>query len=120
MLGGLCLNSFSLDFDDSTGALLASSDAGLLWLSRVRSVRDPRFELLLGGVGGMERPDAVDERRGWGCVEVVIGGRETVIVSCWGGFSVSLGLTACFMLWFEERGVTPCSPSLVESSSFLI
>lgn len=63
MLGGLCLNNLSLDFDDSTGALLASSEAGWALLSRVRSVRDPRFELLRGGGGGMERPDAVDERR---------------------------------------------------------
>jgi hypothetical protein len=72
MLGGLCLKSFS--FDDlancPTGALFAvdgSSEEGWEWLRRVNKVRDPRlFELLRGGVGGMDRLEAADDLLG-GC-----------------------------------------------------
>jgi hypothetical protein len=75
MLGGFCLNSFSLevffgsnDFIefDPTGALLAvdgSSEDGWEWLSRVNKVSEPLlFELLRGGGGGIDRPEAVDDR----------------------------------------------------------
>lgn len=66
MLGGFCLNSFSLEAFDPTGALLAvdgSSEDGWEWLSRVNKVSEPLlFELLRGGVGGIDRPEAVDDR----------------------------------------------------------
>ena len=115
MLGGVF---FRDALDVPAGVVDGSSGEGW-WLRRVNKVSEPRlFELRLGGVGGMDRFGAMDDFRG-GYWADAIGGLDTVIVSCLGGLSESLGtltVGVCFRLWFDVRGVGTAGFSSVSVS----